>query len=400
MIEFLTGLPRSGKTYRAVYDIKNKFMNADHAEFNKHRYLYTNIGGLKFDDIQLHLECHPVETEDDIYTKKVYPLDWKKLKHHLDHMYKMSQEEKPDSEIIDYAIKYKLSPAKFVIDESYKYFKKKVYDDVLIWWMAYHGHLGHDLVLIVQNKKMLHADYKMNSENFVHALPKSKTISNKSFKYYHYADESYDKDQRYDTSRLSVNQEIFDLYKSGDMHNPKKVVHKFIGIGIGAFLLSGFLFYRLIDSVGGSESKEVSQSIPRSSENVNHYSSSTDLYQIRCDYDSCWLKDNDYDLFSYPLNYFKQVIYENEITFLYSDTPVSFSRISYSSTYQVKTLVESMSDYYYEMDDSVIRHYFPQWFNKLEATSRSVIASDFSSINTPSSNGRSAPASDVGDRKI
>ena len=382
MIEFYTGLPRSGKSYRAVHYIKNNFMDHKNMEtYAKYKYLYTNIGGFKFDLVQMELESYPIDEGDDFYTKKVYPFDFEKLYHHLKKLYAMSLKEVPDDEMIAYCEKYNLTPAVFIIDESYKYFKKKS-DEVLLWWLAYHGHLGHHIILIVQNRNMLSSDYKFLTENFIDAQPISKSFVPKNFTYYHYGSDEYKKDLRYQVSRVLIDQDVFNLYKSGDKHKPKNILQSYLYLMIFGLLLSAYLFYTMIERFTGAEEQEVVNSKLYSEEQevtfveddpITAKERITNIYQIRCDDGSCWLKDDTYEYYTYPLDYFKTIVMRKGITYLFSDMPVSYSRVLTVNKKKLSVNTFAMSDYYYEIEAKTVRHYFPEWFKDHKENQESFI---------------------------
>ena len=149
MVEIFIGLPRTGKTFRAVHYIKEHFLNSKHKDYKKHKYLYTNIGGFKFDRVNEILTFHPIINDDDAYIKIARELKWNDFYDCISESYNMAQNDCSDDEIIEYLKSKDYYPSLMVFDESYRYFTKKS-DPVLVWFLAYHGHMGFDIIFITQ----------------------------------------------------------------------------------------------------------------------------------------------------------------------------------------------------------------------------------------------------------
>lgn len=386
MIKYITGLPRSGKSYRAVHMIKNEYMNPKHKDFKKHRYLYTNIGGLKFDDITLDLETNPIDKEGETYTKKIVKMDWDRLYRHISKVYNMAEADQSDDDLVAYLEKHKLSPGLFIIDECYKYFKK-MSDPILVWWLAYHGHLGHDIILMLQNKSLIHWDYKAFSEEYIDAQPKSQALTNNQFRYYHYGSEQYIPEQRFETSKIIAKQEIFDLYKSGDLHKPKKILHKYyIGMALIVVIVL-FIFYRLTtkqlasapDQDSATQDQITRTHVPDRIAQSNLTYLDTELYLIRCDSSECSMIDEEFQHFNYPAEYFKSVVIRKKFTFLYSKVVNEVYRVISDSRSRSKQNMYALKDYYYEINPKTVQHYFPDWFKQTKIESKSLFDNENSS---------------------
>lgn len=296
MISILTGLPRSGKSYRAVWYIYNNFIDPDSKLFNKYRYLHTNIGGFRFKEINETLVSAPVVTDDDVYIKETIYLDWNPFYKHIEKLHEMALADKSDNELLTYARYHKLSPALIVIDEAYRFYKKKS-DPVLVWLNGYHGHLGLDLLFIIHKPTLMNSDYIAHTEEFIDAQPKSKSITNNTFRYVFYPTSNYNKTDKYHSEKLIADSKIFALYQSGDLHNPKKILHKFIGFiiaGVLMVLFFGYIFYsrmashlnpeQLLDEQNASITSPVSVS---SAPQTLKFSDDSIVLTIRCDYDFC-----------------------------------------------------------------------------------------------------------------
>jgi hypothetical protein len=171
----------------------------------------------------------------------------------------MATADKPDLELLRYCRYHKLTPAIFVIDEAYRFYKK-LSDPVLVWWHGYHGHLGHDILIIIHRPSLMHSDYKAHTEEFIDAQPKSKSLTNNTFRYFHYSDDKYTKQARYASDKLTASNDVFALYKSGDLHKPKKIIYKFIGyivLALFFILYIGYAFYQnMADRLTPEQTKE------------------------------------------------------------------------------------------------------------------------------------------------
>lgn len=309
MISILTGLPRSGKSYRAVWYIQNYFINEKSSIYNERQYLYTNIGGFKFDDVNnllsssapldpdksvfFELNHHLVKDDDNFVKQSIY-LDWDSFYKHLSKLHEMAKADKPDEELLKYARYHKLTPALFVIDEAYRFYSKKS-DPVLVWWHGYHGHLGHDILIIIHRPSLMNSDYKVHTEEFIDAQPKSKALNNNTFRYFHYSDDKYTKEARYATDKLTASPDVFALYKSGDLHKPKKIIYKFIGYIIVALLFVFYIGYSFVSRTSDklSDDHNISPSVQTnnnsfaSSAPAPSFNSNSIFIRVRCDATLC-----------------------------------------------------------------------------------------------------------------
>lgn len=367
MIQIITGLPRSGKTYRAVKYIYDFFVNHKAKDYSKYEYLYTNIGGFKFKEINEILLSHSVNKDDsESFIKETIPLKFEKIYEHLEKLYEMAEDEKEDEELIKYLQYHNLTPSLFIIDECYRYFSKRS-DPVLVWWLAYHGHLGMDIILILQNKSLMHSDYKAFTEVFIDAQPKSKSLRDNQLRYHHYASDSYSKEQRYNTDSLIGKKEIFDLYKSGDIHKPQKIVYKFISIAIGAlfvvFMLANYFVTDLKDRANANEDDTTSQPNPNLVQNQSFpINMNGELINIRCDEKHCWNIDKKFERNEITLTYFKFVVVKFELELQFQEVKNEvYKLIPLKRGYQKVTLAY-LTDYYYLIPPDLKKSYLSTLF--------------------------------------
>jgi zona occludens toxin len=230
MITFITGVPGSGKSYKALLTIYNNFSNSKNAKRDikkEYHYCYTNINEVKFDKL-----------------KNVFPLDMDDLKSKLTILHGLYKEKNTDEVLIEKCKEFELDRVLFVIDECHNIFDTN--DKILIWWLSYHRHLYHDIFLITQNLSLVFTKYKSFSEYFYRA--KSSTLSlNKKFFYYEvFLKSNLANNAKSHTEKISKNQEVFELYHSGDSVESKNVILRLIFIALGTVaLLSIFIYFYL-----------------------------------------------------------------------------------------------------------------------------------------------------------
>ena len=159
MIEFYTGVPGSGKTYKAVSYAYDCFLDEKSKNYKKFNQFYTNINELDFDSFNSDLE------------EVAYPLDFDLLLKSLFKLHKMFLEKKTDSELMVLADELNLSHSLFLIDECHNYFNSN--NEVLIWWLSYHRHLHQDILFMTQNLSLVFKKYLSFSEFFYKAVPSS-----------------------------------------------------------------------------------------------------------------------------------------------------------------------------------------------------------------------------------
>jgi len=280
MIVYYLGIPGSGKSYSGVNTIYDNFTNNEDAkkDLKKDYYnCYTNINEFKFD------KCH-----------HVYHLDFDELLEKLTILYNLANgieevskksdevidvvvEEKPkkkrgnvsskyideenknvevkkdskkkkvkkkkatDGELIAKAEELDIYRTLFVIDECHNFFDKQ--NKILVWWLTYHRHLYHDIILITQNLGLVHAKYKPLAEAFYRAKPNSLTLVSKYFNYTYFTDSRMTKASKVNTKKVLKRQGVFELYHSGDSVDSKNVIKHFLLIALGLTVLLFFLMY-------------------------------------------------------------------------------------------------------------------------------------------------------------
>ena len=269
MIDYFFGVPRSGKTYRAMDYIYKEYIDIDlkhsnilsqthiyklysfhfvHAKTPKYKNILTNIGGFKFDVFnKIFL--------DRGSPNRAYKLIWKDFYKHLKTLHQMALDEKDDVELNRYANYHNINDCLIVFDEASFYMKK--YDDVISWWLAYHGHFKIQIIIITQSPKQINSEYLSHTEIFYDAQSQSKQLTNNRFRYIHHHDFPFTKETKFANSSLTANPKVFDLYKSGEIDKPPKIVYKYIIIFVLAILFVLFFGYKLFNSVSNPKGAAV-----------------------------------------------------------------------------------------------------------------------------------------------
>lgn len=234
MLTFIFGVPGSGKTVYAVEKI-DKVSKLEDVELKDVEVVYTNISGFKFEKFE----------DSKVSFQK---LNFKSLHLHLKLLYALYQSNESndnlDDILIEYCKEHKIFNAFFVIDECHHYFEGQ--DKVLMWWLTYHRHLHHHLLFLTQNKALINAKYRNIPELYVQAQPRSKAISSKTLRYYHYTGFAMTEKTKFNTSTINITPELMSIYKSGNVSNQKQVGKKFffiLGASIVFLLLMVAFFY-------------------------------------------------------------------------------------------------------------------------------------------------------------
>ncbi|HUH41716.1 MAG TPA: zonular occludens toxin domain-containing protein [Sulfurimonas sp.] len=242
MISFFTGVPGSGKTYYAVDKIFNNFSTDKEAIKDKkatYEICYTNINEFNFDKVD-----------------NVFYLDFDDLKRKLSTLHKYYKEKKDDDFLIEKCKEYKIYNALFVLDEAHNFFDVK--DVVLVWWLSYHRHLFHEIILITQNLSLIESKYKAFSEFFYKAFPQSLTLFKTHFKYNVYCNSRMTIVSKSGSIKVKRNKKVFDLYKSGDSINSQNIIFKLLFLALIFLLVVVIVLYFYTQSLKSSPSQSES----------------------------------------------------------------------------------------------------------------------------------------------
>jgi len=274
MISFYLGIPGSGKTYSAVNTIYNNFTDNEDAKRDlkkNYKNCYTNINEFRFD------LCHDVYKldYDELYSKitilynlyhgkkeveKLPDIELLKnvdkreltleqiklLRGQREQILNADDEKKSskssDKELIARAKELNIYKTLFVLDECHNFFDTD--DKIKIWWLTYHRHLYHDIVLITQSLSLVALKYKPLAEAFYKAKPSSLTLDKRYFNYMYYTESRMSSASFVNTVKVKKRDSVFKLYHSGDTVKSKNVILHFILISVFFIvLLAIFGFY-------------------------------------------------------------------------------------------------------------------------------------------------------------
>lgn len=226
MITFLLGRPGSGKSYYAVDKIFNNFSSSPNAKKDKkfkYDICYTNINEFNFDKV-----------------KNVHALDFTLLKEHLGELHRLYKSKATDEELIEKCREFNLLNALFVIDEAHNFFSTR--STVLVWWLSYHRHIFHEIILITQNLALIETKYKSFSEFFYEARPASLTLDKRFFYYSVFCSSRLNSASKSGVVKVKRSSEVFELYQSGDSINTSNVILKIL-FGAFVFLILAIVIF-------------------------------------------------------------------------------------------------------------------------------------------------------------
>ena len=361
MIDYFFGKPRTGKSYRAVKVIYDEYLKSEDS-VPKFTNILTNIGGFKFKQINQ-------DFKDRGSKSQAYKLVWSDFYEKISNLHKMALEEKSDDELNRYAYYHKINDCLIIIDEASLYMKR--YDDVISWYLAYHGHFKVRIIIIAQSPKQINAEYLVHAEIYYEAQPQSKQLSNNKLRYILYSEPYFSKDNKFDTDTLKAEQKIYDLYKSGEVDKPKKMLYKFIFFMFLALLVMFALFkllmYRLSPDVEDSNDTQPNHNYEKSYDEddykppvVKH--DGDILLTLRCDDRYCWNADTHYQDNQVTLNFIKNlvVMFNIDLKFYEVKNEIYILK-SFEHTLSKKTLAK-LTDYYYFIPKSLKNTYLSSLF--------------------------------------
>ena len=334
-ITYIVGNPGSGKSYLAVYKIyehfyvdKKKKPKNDAANLEKYDFCYTNINEFKFDRFDNVLE-----------------FDLNDIRFHLVNLFNMYKGKSPDSDLIAYCKDNKLFSVLFVIDEIHNFFKED--DEVLIWWLTYHRHLYHDLILVTQDLTLVPNEYKRIAEFFFKAVDSGKRLFSNKFRYIQYSNYRMYNNSIVQGGALNIpfDQEIFNLYHSGNDSKVKSFVQKYILfasiliiLAIAAFIYALFSFKPYddpkissvkpiaSDSLKASETQNTNSLFGSSAKSSDQNLSGSYAYEVSCIGDLCSIYSN-VRYMSFPKSYLMYILFNNSP--IYQKSADSFSSTKY-----------------------------------------------------------------------
>lgn len=258
-----TGVPRSGKSYKAVALIYKTFVsviiyfkftfskinNNDDILLEIYNFLFFKI--YKFQKKPAYLNCYTNINQFNFgISDKIFKFDYDSIFEKISELFAYYNDKKDDAFLIEKAKELKVFNSLFVIDEAHNYLKSKE-NPVIVWWFTYHGHLYQDIILITQDLKLINDEYKRVAEYFYKAVPQRLRLSKNTFKYRQYS--SYNMYQKDYISTISVkaDKKIFDLYVSGAKVTTMPIFYKYVFFIFVLMLISSYFitsFYKDINS--------------------------------------------------------------------------------------------------------------------------------------------------------
>jgi len=334
---------------------------------------YTNINEFKFDKINnvfnldlddfyeklkiLHSMYIGKSLEDDKVTnsdnlslsdnpdvRSLSMEEYKALKHIEVPEKKQKLKKATDEQLINKAKELNIYKTLFVIDECHNFFDTN--DLVKVWWLTYHRHLYHDIILITQNLSLVNSKYKSLAEAFYKAKPNSLILNKMYFNYTYFTDSRMSQNSKVNVKKVKKNKKVFELYKSGDSVKSKNVILYFLGISFFILLIFALMAYYYttkttenIQEQKNIEKKQKKQDtkkmikiVSSRSTNDNIEYSDRKLIVFSCSYSSCTFSN-----FSYPTDLIQNFINEKELNVIY--------RQSINKAY-FRLFVSSSSDFY------------------------------------------------------
>jgi len=254
-IYLLTGKPRSGKSYWAVYSTIIKYFNRSKSglltlkpEF-KDLKIISNIEGLKI----------PHDSLDDLIVKygnsdKFFCYDSQK------------------------AISLKYPQIVYLIDECQFFFPEKFSNEKVFNWFQLHGHFGQDIYLITQDKSAIPFKLQKYVELHRDALPRSVNLFSSFLLQYNI----WQNGQLNGKPFVLKRNWVFDYYKSQNSKETDKVSNPFlkymVPIAIG-IIFGTFQVYKVFKrhSPKPAQSPSVASSSVNSSPASNHQEKSVPI---------------------------------------------------------------------------------------------------------------------------
>jgi zona occludens toxin len=247
-ISYIVGVPRSGKTYYAVYNIwKNFIFKPNNTFLSKTFKFFGNKQIHKNIDYKL---CYTnINQFDFSKSDKLIKFDKDDFKKKISDLYFLYQSNVTDEQLVKKSIELNLNKVLIILDEAHNFLTNKP-DNILVWWLTYHGHLYQDIILITQDLVSISPEYKKIAEFFYKSVPPMNRLTHKNFRYIQYASyRMYSKADVVGDFTIPSLQEVFNLYVSGQKNTQKSKVTKYIYIFVFLFFLCLYLLYDFYNSL-------------------------------------------------------------------------------------------------------------------------------------------------------
>lgn len=348
MIHCDTGIPGSGKTYRAVDFIAKSFFKSK----SDYLHLYTNINEFDFDLFKSRTK----KSRYNNNTISAYSLNFDLFYKHLTELFQMYKNGSSDSDLLVYLDSKKLSYSLLVLDEAHNFLKAG--DDVMVWFFTYHRHLYVDIIIITQDLNLINKKFYSLVELYYYAVKRSKSLSDKTLRYMLYVSSSLSKDSMIETFSLKKDDSVFNLYHSGDSVKVKTYLKTMIiKLSLGVIFVIGLMVFAYNKVIVSKQDMINSPNVNKSFV-VAHDSSDNVFLILSCAISNnrrahlCSLKDTD-------------IIYDASFVF---DTMKNNNK-----KYIYTTLVEESEDaklfeYEYILDKNFVFNNFPRFYEEINKT--------------------------------
>lgn len=224
-IRLITGVPGSGKTYYAVHHLIENYCSfnkeTQEYELKQNHTIITNIDSLTLPHINL---------EDAI----------QKSGKTIHEFFQVPFQEK---------ISQKYKKIIYLLDEAQRFFpyRNKIGSETWFYF-EYHRHLGHDVYIITQDKKLMAQNIVLLAENELRATKRSFSLLGE-FRYLLKCDNDI-----IDRITIRSKKKVFDVYKSFETQTSEKVKNPFkkyiIALTIASILV--FVWFFKTSFAGGS----------------------------------------------------------------------------------------------------------------------------------------------------
>lgn len=310
-ITYITGIPRSGKSYYAMYLLYNQFIKP---KPTPNKLLKT---------IQAYLPKKTLDKSYDIaytninqfdFTKsdKIKPFEFNDFQLKLAVLHNMYLQKATDDTLIIQAKLLGLYNALFVIDEAQNFFSSE--NIVSTWWFTYHGHLHQDIILITQNLDLIEKSYFKLAEFFYKAVPPSSRFFSNKFRYIQFNSSKLFQKDKIGDFHVPMVHDIFNMYVSGASNTTRSQVKKYLSYFVFLFLILIIAFYYFIQQFNTSENidtnitEEIQVALPISTndlslvdtKNIPHSIKHSDdlnktmLFEIKCFDMLCTYENTDF----------------------------------------------------------------------------------------------------------
>lgn len=294
MIQFVTGIPGSGKSYYGLFSIainfnktlqNNKKFKKFQLSKTKYKVALTNINEIKFESFE-----------------NVKPLNFDEFKAILIKLFNYQKLGKNDFELEELAKDEDFFYTLIIIDECHNFLDKD--NEVLVWWLSYHRHFFQDIILITQNLDLVHKKYKAFPEFYYKAIPASRRLFNATMNYQQYTHSQMYSTQLALTKKLPILKEVFQLYGSGENNKQKSLVRHFLILATIIFiiiLIAGVIYLKNFFGGGAIEKDKIqtpqqSQKLNLTKEKKNNNNSQNgEFYEMYCNFSYCFINSNIYE---------------------------------------------------------------------------------------------------------